>query len=622
MAKKNKSTVDSSDNGRSVISKAEPASAIATEPMDKKKKEPKSGDGSARKNKPRSADSSSMSGKAKSSSRSKSKANTSREKSKPKSSDHHANKSQVNKDRSKPKSSDGRKKSKTKSKEDHRSKHSKHSKEDQSKSSQAKTESASAEKLDPKDKNKIGSKVRKIEATKGAIAVSNESAISKAGYALESGRLFQSDYSQVLRVKKSKGDNGKLVVKVINLTECSPRSRANLLQNSVRIMRYIGDAAQGKKKKGPLSPLFIAVADIYLVNGVKLFIFMQECDSSRTLYDLVKSSQSLLAKDIRTWFKAIISGVHELQRVGVAHRAVKLQHILFDAAAKPKLCGWGKSVFYFEPSKKRILKQHKERRVRHNYHLPPEAFMASYDPSKADIWSCAVVLVAMCTKRYPFNVRDKKTKFSSQWREFIKTHELNTHVRNLCHKTFIIDPTRRISSGEILAHKYFKVAEDKLEQMSCKADSAVVKEDSRVGGVSAIDMGKPDEQSDNKAKDKKLVDPPAEDEAVDWTQEEKADESGVDENATGFEGGNVGEEENLPAAEQEEESATPSRRWPKKPLQRKPKPKRSPRMARKPQTWPKARRKAPKRANKPRQRNDCEAMCRSVTCIEFHLQTQ
>src|SRR5699024_9199285 len=137
----------------------------------------------------------------------------------------------------------------------------------------------------------------------------------------------------------------RMVVKVINLTECSLRSRANLLQNSVRIMRYVSGA--NGKGKGPISPLFIMVHDIFLVSGVKLFIFMTECDSNRTLYELVKSQQNLPPSDIRTWCKSIVAGVNELHKIGVAHRAIKLQHILFDSVGNAKLCGWSKSVFYF-----------------------------------------------------------------------------------------------------------------------------------------------------------------------------------------------------------------------------------------------------------------------------------
>lgn len=205
--------------------------------------------------------------------------------------------------------------------------------------------------------------------------------------------------------------------------------------------------------------------------------------------------------------------------------------------------------------------QRKERRVRRNYHLPPEAFLGSYDPAKGDIWSLGVALVAMCTGRYPFNVRDTKTKFSSQWREFVKHHELNTLARNLCHKAFIIDPKRRITSPKLLEEKYFFASPKKLEMLSCKADPTDVHEDSRLGAMSIVELG-PDEKDTKEtskigggeAPTEPANETPVTEEPVNWVEEAKADKSGIEEKATGFEGGNVGAEENAPAAEQDEES--------------------------------------------------------------------
>ena len=188
--------------------------------------------------------------------------------------------------------------------------------------------------------------------------------------------------------------------------------------------------------------------------------------------------------------------------------------------------------------------------------------MGSYNPCY-EIWSIGVALVAMCTKRYPFNVRSKK-KFSSQWRQFVKNHELNKYVRQLCHQTFSIDPRKRISSENMLADRYFSVSEDQLMLLSCKADPAEVREDSRVGAVSTVNLAPPENGRKSiidklkamakKKQMKTVAQPPVEEEQVDWAEVQQADQSGVDENATGFEGGNVGEEENLPAAEQEAES--------------------------------------------------------------------
>lgn len=216
---------------------------------------------------------------------------------------------------------------------------------------------------------------------------------------------------------------------------------------------------------------------------------MEECQYSITMYDLVKSPNPMKPEEIRLYFKAIASGINVLQKVGVAHRYLKLQHILFDLYNQPKICGWSKAVFSYDTQQRKCILQNVERRVRRNYYLPPEAFLAPYNPSKADIWSLGVILVAMCTKRYPFNVRDEKNKFSFQWREFIKKHELNVYVRNVCNKIFIIDPRKRITADNLLTDMYFKTSPDKLQPLSIRADPEMIdKEESRVGALSAIDF--------------------------------------------------------------------------------------------------------------------------------------
>lgn len=213
---------------------------------------------------------------------------------------------------SKKKSGEG-KRSKTKSSEGTRSKR-------KSKDG-SKSETVSAKDMPATTQKKIGSMVRKIEACKGAIAVSSEKAFQNAGYSLESVKLFHSDYSQVLRAKKN--GKGGFVAKVVNLTECSPRSRTNLLQNSLPILRFISGV--NEKQKEPLSPLFIAVLDIFLVGGCKLYIFMPECKSASSLYDLVKTGKTIAPTDIRKWFRSMVTGIDTLQQMGVANRGIKLQ---------------------------------------------------------------------------------------------------------------------------------------------------------------------------------------------------------------------------------------------------------------------------------------------------------
>lgn len=292
------------------------------------------------------------------------------------------------------------------------------------------------------------------------------------------------------------------------------------------------------------------------MESVRLYIFMEECSPQPTLYDLVRVNEPIKPDAIRNYTKAIVIGIRELQKVGVAHRNLKLQHIIFDKTGHPKLCGWSKSVLYYDPRRNRILLQQKERRVRRNYFLPPEAFRRSYDASKADIWSIGVLLVAMCTKRYPFNVRDIKTKFSTQWRQFVKKIQMNTFVRNLCNKIFIIDPKSRISPSKILEDSYFKVALSKLIPLSIRADPDMMEHESlRVGAVSATDVDSPPQPKTEEEKEAIKEDLAADQkQAQEEKNEEVEGEPDEDQPAKTDDGGSVGDEENLPEEEAQAES--------------------------------------------------------------------
>lgn len=216
-------------------------------------------------------------------------------------------------------------------------------------------------------------------------------------------------------------------------------------------------------------------------------IFLELADST-TLYDLVKNSQGHIdVEEVRNYVRAITGAIDTLQAIGVAHRYLKLQHVCLDVMRQPKLCGWSKAVLFVDSSKKKVILQPPERRVRRNDHLPPEAFEAAYDPSKADIWSIGVLLVAMSAKRYPFNVRDSGNKFSKQWRAFVERHALNTYIRNLCNKIFVIEPRQRMATKKILKDWYFTAPRESLAPLSIRGD-LLEREPSKVGGTDVLDF--------------------------------------------------------------------------------------------------------------------------------------
>lgn len=111
---------------------------------------------------------------------------------------------------------------------------------------------------------------------------------------------------------------------------------------------------------------------------------MSEC-SGKSLYDLVVGKEDIAPGRVRKWVRMLTESVSELQKYGIAHRFIKLKHLMLDSPSDHlKLVGWSKSVFFYDSKKKKALYQHKEHRARKNNFLPPEAFHRLYDPSKAD----------------------------------------------------------------------------------------------------------------------------------------------------------------------------------------------------------------------------------------------
>ena len=301
---------------------------------------------------------------------------------------------------------------------------------------------------------KLCQRMGKLTKTKGAIKLGSIKEMNKRGFKVD-GKMVNKLAESLRKVSGPKGK--QMVLKMICLNQCTPRYKVTMERYSLKIMRFIG--------KKPLMEIFPKVFDIFLVKGT-YYIFMGTC-GDRTLYELVVKKRNIPSCKVRKWMHQLTEGVKELQKYGIAHRFIRLKHLMLDKNDHLKIVGWSKSVLFWDAKKKKALYQHQERRARKNNFLPPEAFHRLYDPSKADVWVIGVVLITLTTHRYPFHVR-AKVKFTSQWRDFVKKHPINPIIRSLCNKIFVIDTKKRIHAREMLTHSYFKVSDGQLVNQSVR----------------------------------------------------------------------------------------------------------------------------------------------------------
>lgn len=237
-----------------------------------------------------------------------------------------------------------------------------------------------------------------------------------------------------------------IVCKVIVMDFCSPRLKDNIMTQSNRIIRYVG----GNGKEPEKHPAFIRLFEIFQIES-KLYIFMEKIDNNKkNILTMIKNHKRFNHSEQQRILNPIIDAVGFLHARGIAHRSLKMEHILMGDERGPKICGWSRAVIYWNAEKHTVVNQNKETRSLENYFLPMEAFNGPYNPAQADIWSLGVLLAALATRRYVFNVKSKVC-FSKQWADFLKKHNVDPKAVNILNGIFKIVPNQRSSLKEILS---------------------------------------------------------------------------------------------------------------------------------------------------------------------------
>ncbi|UXI17816.1 rab11-2 [Sarcoptes scabiei] len=303
------------------------------------------------------------------------------------------------------------------------------------------------------DKPNLLDKLAMIEQCEPWIELFSVEEMKERGYIIDSF-IVADDCYQFFSARKNQN---MILCKMIEMKKCSPRYQKNMIAYSLKIARFLG----GAEDLGgvPASEYFIKIFEIFKINN-DVFMFMEECPN-KSLYLILLDRDDFSPDDERRWTMQIVKAVEKMQAYGIAHRFLKLQHILFDARKNIKIAGWSKSVSFWDVDQNCALLQNKERKSRKNSHLPPECFRSVYDPSKIDMWSVGVLMVCLNTGCYPFNIKSM-SKFSAQWRQFVLKHQMNRFVRAACNKTFYIDPNQRARPTEFLEHPYFCASSEEI----------------------------------------------------------------------------------------------------------------------------------------------------------------
>ncbi|EGV63747.1 Pkinase-domain-containing protein [Yamadazyma tenuis ATCC 10573] len=127
---------------------------------------------------------------------------------------------------------------------------------------------------------------------------------------------------------------------------------------------------------------------------------MEYCD-----YDLfaIVMSNKMSREEINCCFKQILSGVHYLHTMGLAHRDLKLDNCVIDKRGIVKIIDFGSAVVFSYPFTKTLIEA--QGIVGSDPYLAPEVCVFNkYDPRPVDVWSTAIIYCCMMLKKFPWKV--------------------------------------------------------------------------------------------------------------------------------------------------------------------------------------------------------------------------
>ncbi|CAI5757439.1 unnamed protein product [Candida verbasci] len=155
----------------------------------------------------------------------------------------------------------------------------------------------------------------------------------------------------------------------------------------------------------------------------RIYQVMEYCDFD--LFAIVMSNK-MSREEINCCFKQILSGIHYLHSIGLAHRDLKLDNCVIDTRGIVKIIDFGSAVVFSYPFSKTLIES--QGIVGSDPYLAPEVCVFNkYDPRPVDVWSAAIIFCCMMLKKFPWKVpklSDSSFKLFASRGEFIPLSEM------------------------------------------------------------------------------------------------------------------------------------------------------------------------------------------------------
>ena len=161
--------------------------------------------------------------------------------------------------------------------------------------------------------------------------------------------------------------------------------------------------------------------------------------------------------DARKYFRQLISAVKYLHELGIAHRDIKPDNMLIDADGQLRLADFGEATRFRDGVREQFMMNV---RGTESYMAPEIFSQDAYRAPAADIWACAVTLIALLSGKFPWEKAEDKDPCYAYWKATGGLSRLdrylNPETKEFLRFLMAVDPDQRPSAAEIEEHPWLK----------------------------------------------------------------------------------------------------------------------------------------------------------------------
>ncbi|KAI3442195.1 Non-specific serine/threonine protein kinase, partial [Psidium guajava] len=189
-----------------------------------------------------------------------------------------------------------------------------------------------------------------------------------------------------------------------------------------------------------------------MATKTKIFVVMEYVRGGELF---AKVARGKLKEDVaRKYFQQLISAVDFCHSRGVSHRDLKPENLLLDENGDLKVSDFGLSA---------LPEQLRQDGLLHTqcgtpaYVAPEVLRKKGYDGSRADIWSCGVILYVLLAGFLPFQEENLMKMYRKVFKaEFEFPPWFTTDTRRLVSRLLVADPEKRITIPAIMRVPWFR----------------------------------------------------------------------------------------------------------------------------------------------------------------------